>query len=154
MALLLEVEAAVLELATEDLSMFASILFSMPSSLSDFCVPEVVDDASTILVDSKESFDGSNLPSLLPDLFSVFGFLPFLPFLEDEEEDETTDDESPPPRSPFTSVTPLPGTLPPDVEFKLEVEQVKVGSILLLLFVIVGFEVLLTDSELVRFARL
>ena len=96
-ALLLDAEAKVLELVTEDLFMLVSTLFSLSSLLSDFSAPEVVDGASTLLVESKESFEGSNLPSLLPDRFSVLGFLPFLPFLEEDEDDETTEDESPPP---------------------------------------------------------
>jgi hypothetical protein len=44
-----------------------------------------------LFVESSDSFDGSNFPSLLPeDPFSEFGFLPFLPFFDNEDEDETT----------------------------------------------------------------
>ena len=147
--LLLEVEAPALEFVIEDLLTFSSTFPSIPSPFSDFCNPEVVEDASTALDDSKESFDGSNFPSLLPDdPFSEFGFRPFLPFLEDEEEDETTEDESPPPWSPLPSVTLMHGALPNKEEFRPEeVEQVNAAEVLLMDLVVNGLEVLLTNSE-------
>ena len=146
--LLLEVEAPELEFGIEDLLGFSSTFPSIPSPFSDFCNPEVVEDASTALDDSNESFDGSNFPSLLPDdAFSEFGFRPFLPFLEDEEEDETTEDESPPPLSPLPSVTLMHGALPNKEEFRPEVEQVNAAEVLLMDLLVKGLEVLLTNSE-------
>jgi hypothetical protein len=132
----------------EVLFAFNSTFPSIPSPFSDFCSPEVVEDASTTLDDSKDSLDGSNFPSLLPDdPFSEFGFRPFLPFLEDEEEDETTEDESPPPRSPLPSVTLMLGALPTKEEFRPEVEHVNAAEVLLMDLVVEGLEVLLTNSE-------
>ena len=148
LVLLLEVESPALELAIEDLFIFISIFPSIPSDFSDFCSPEVVDDASTTFEDSKESLEGSNFPSLFPDApFSEFGLRPFLPFLEDEEEDETTEDESPPPRSPFPSVALIPSVVSAKEEFKPDVEPARATEVLLIHLLVDGLEVLLTNSE-------